>query len=65
MLQRLAALLAALTFAFTPTFWSQAVVTEVYTLNAAFVALILWLVLLWRSEERSGESGGVELFIYG
>ncbi len=49
-LQRLAALLAALTFAFTPTFWSQAVVTEVYTLHAAFVALILWLVLLWRVE---------------
>ena len=54
-LQRLAALLAALTFAFTPTFWSQAVVTEVYALNAAFVALVLWLVLLWESGGGSGE----------
>ena len=53
-LQRLAALLAALTFAFTPTFWSQAVVTEVYTLNAAFIALILWLALLWRWRVEGG-----------
>ena len=53
-LQRLAALLAALTFAFTPTFWSQAVVTEVYTLNAAFMALILWLALLWRWRVEGG-----------
>lgn len=55
-LQRLAAMLAAVTFAFTPTFWSQAVVTEVYTLNALFVALVLWLAMLWQrrvgSEER-------------
>ena len=53
-LQRLAALLAALTFAFTPTFWSQSVVTEVYTLNAAFIALILWLALLWRWRVEGG-----------
>ena len=53
-LQRLAALLAALTFAFTPTFWSQSVVTEVYTLNAAFTALILWLALLWRWRVEGG-----------
>ena len=59
-LQRLAALLAALTFAFTPTFWSQAVVTEVYTLHAAFVALILWLVLLWRVERGVGRVEGGE-----
>lgn len=35
----------AITFAVTPTFWSQATRAEVYTLNAAFVALILWLCL--------------------
>lgn len=50
--ERSAALLAALTFAFTPTFWSQAVVTEVYTLHAALVAALLWLALLWRAEVR-------------
>ncbi len=50
--ERIAALVAALTFAFTPTFWSQAVVTEVYTLHAALVAALLWLALLWRAEVR-------------
>lgn len=42
---RVASLLAALTFAFSRTFWSQAVIAEVYTLNAFFVALVLYLVL--------------------
>jgi len=42
---RLAALLAAAAFAVSPTFWSQAVLAEVYTLHAAFVALILGLTL--------------------
>jgi hypothetical protein len=46
--ERIAALVAALTFAWTPTMWSQAVVAEVYTLHAALVAAILWLALLWR-----------------
>lgn len=37
------AVLMALTFAVTPTFWSQATQAEVYTLNAAFVVLLLLL----------------------
>lgn len=36
---------AALTFAFCGPFWSQAIIAEVYTLNALFVALLLWLAL--------------------
>jgi hypothetical protein len=47
---RIAALVAALTFAWTPTLWSQAVITEVYTLHAALIAALLWLALLWREE---------------
>lgn len=39
------AVIAAATFAVTPTFWSQAIIAEVYTLHALLVALILWLVL--------------------
>ncbi|MBC8249081.1 MAG: DUF2723 domain-containing protein [Anaerolineales bacterium] len=42
---RVASLLATLTFAFSRTFWSQAVIAEVYTLNAFFVALVLYLLL--------------------
>ena len=44
---RITALFAALTFAVTPTFWSQATVAEVYTLNAAFVAAILLGLVIW------------------
>lgn len=49
---RLTALFAALTFAVTPTFWSQAVIAEVYTLHAAFVSAVLLAVLIW-AERRS------------
>jgi hypothetical protein len=48
--ERIAAFVAALTFAWTPTLWSQAVITEVYTLHAALVAALLWLALVWREE---------------
>ncbi len=55
--ERIAALTAALTFAFTPTVWSQAVITEVYTLHAAFVAALLWLALWWRASLDLGGAG--------
>ena len=45
--RRWPALLGALALAVSPVFWSQAVVAEVYTLNAAFVAGLLWLALRW------------------
>ena len=41
------ALFAALTFAVTPTYWSQATLAEVYTLNAALVAAILLGMVTW------------------
>ncbi len=41
----LTAFLAALAFAFSTTFWSQALVAEVYTLHNLLVAAILWLLL--------------------
>ncbi|MGD8627258.1 MAG: DUF2723 domain-containing protein [Anaerolineae bacterium] len=39
----------ALTFAFASLPWSQAVIAEVYGLLALFAALLLWLLLRWRS----------------
>ncbi len=42
---RLAALIAALTFAAGETFWAQAIVAEVYALQMLLVALILYLTL--------------------
>jgi hypothetical protein len=40
-----AAWLAALGLGLTPVFWSQSVIAEVYTLNAFFFVLLLWLGL--------------------
>ena len=48
--QRIVAVIAALTLAATPTFWSQAIIAEVYALHTLFVVLILWLAL--QSGER-------------
>ena len=44
---RLLAIFAALTFTVTPTFWSQATLAEVYTLNVALVAAILLGMVTW------------------
>ena len=44
-----AALATGLTIALTPIVWSQAVVTEVYALNLAFIAACLWALLGHRS----------------
>jgi hypothetical protein len=43
--RRVASALGALTFAFSYSFWSQAVAAEVYALNALFVALTCHLLL--------------------
>jgi hypothetical protein len=47
-----AAAAAALAFGVGGTLWSQAVMAEVYTLNALFVALTLFVLLLWRERRR-------------
>lgn len=39
---------SALLLAFSHTFWSQAIIAEVYSLNALFVALIIYLATLFR-----------------
>ncbi|HNS50675.1 MAG TPA: DUF2723 domain-containing protein [Anaerolineae bacterium] len=45
--RRWIALLPAAAFAVSPVFWSEAVIAEVYTLNAAFVAGLLLAALRW------------------
>lgn len=43
--QRVAAVVGAFSFAFGQAFWSQAIIAEVYSLHALFVALIFWLTV--------------------
>jgi hypothetical protein len=47
-----AAILGSLAFGVGATFWGQAVVAEVYTLNAAFIALIVLVLLFWRDTRK-------------
>src|SRR5215213_6047771 len=48
-----AAATGALAFGLSGPFWSQAVIAEVYTLEALLVALVILFVLLWR-DSRDG-----------
>ncbi len=49
-----AAAVGALSFGLAPVFWGQAVIAEVYTMNAALISLELWLLLAWRDARREG-----------
>jgi hypothetical protein len=51
-LRRAGASLAALFFAFSPSFWSQAVIAEVYAPNIALVALTILALLHWERTRR-------------
>jgi 4-amino-4-deoxy-L-arabinose transferase-like glycosyltransferase len=43
---------SSLFFAFSDIFWSQAIRTEVYSLDLFFLALISYLLLLWHDTEK-------------
>src|SRR5919199_214657 len=43
-----AALIATMTFAVSPTFWSQATEAEVYSLHTFLIALLTWFALKWQ-----------------
>jgi hypothetical protein len=50
------ALAAALAWAMSPTLWSQAVITEVYTLHALALIALLWLLWRWREAALSQQA---------
>jgi hypothetical protein len=62
--RRLLAVLAAVTFAVTPTLWSQAIIAEVYGLHIFFVVLIFYLLLSW-GEHRQPRSILLAALSYG
>jgi tetratricopeptide (TPR) repeat protein len=49
---RLTAALSSAIAAFSFTFWSHAVITEVYTLAALFFCLLIFFTLLWLKEKK-------------
>jgi len=55
------AALGALAFAFTDSFWFNAVEAEVYAFSMFFTAIAVWLTLFW--EERSEGSAGLPLIL--
>jgi len=59
------ALLGAVLFAFSPTFWMQAILAEVYTLNTAFVFLVIYLLLRWEAARPSARDLLLAAFVYG
>lgn len=63
-LQRAGAAIAAVAFAIATTFWSQAVITEVYTLNVLALGLVVFLLLGW-SQQRSTAAFVKFAFAYG
>jgi len=54
----ISALVATATFAVSQTFWSQAIIAEVYSLNALFVVLIFYLLLRWKAARGEEETTG-------
>jgi hypothetical protein len=61
----LIAVVAALTWGASPTFWSQAVITEVYALNALVVVALCWLLWRWRAALDEGHQGWPWLAVAG
>ena len=58
------AALTALSFGMGTTFWSQAVITEVYTLNTLALSLVIWSLLRW-SDIRSTATFAAFALAYG
>jgi len=56
-----AAFVGAMTYAFTDTFWFNAVEAEVYAISTFFVAFITWLMLLWY--EKADETGNERILL--
>jgi len=63
-----AAASAALLFAFSRAFWSYAVIAEVYTMKAFFLALLILILVMWRTTHPSAKKTWllwIGAFIYG
>jgi len=59
-----AAAVGALAFGLSGAFWSQATIAEVYTLEALLVALVIFVLLIWR-DRREGRYLVLSAFLVG
>src|SRR5918911_4135746 len=59
-----AAAVGALAFGLSGTFWDQATIAEVYTLEAFLVAVVIYVLLLWR-DRRDGRYLLLSAFLVG
>ncbi len=55
--------IGAMSYAFSDTFWFNAVETEVYALSMLFTALVFWLALVWMDNFKDYKSVRFLLFI--
>ncbi len=49
---RLSSILGSFSLAFTQVFWLQTVSAEVYPLHTFFVALLIWIILIWDKKQK-------------
>ncbi len=68
--RHLPALAGALFLGLSYTFWTQTSISEVYTLNAVFVAAVLYLLVRWREAHTDPAQGAaatllLAAFVYG
>jgi 4-amino-4-deoxy-L-arabinose transferase-like glycosyltransferase len=67
---RIFAFLGAIVLTISPTFWSQAIIAEVYTAGAAFLIFILLLLIWWEQKKDpkalffAGLLGGLSLGVH-
>jgi hypothetical protein len=58
-----AAVIGALAFAFSDSFWFNAVEAEVYALSMFFTAIVIWLILRWAEQHTEDASAKYLLLI--
>lgn len=56
-------IIGALTYAFTDSFWFNAVEAEVYAISIFFTALVVWLILIWYEKADEPDSDKYILLI--
>lgn len=62
---KISAIAGSLALCVSHSFWLHAVITEVYDLNAAFLASIILFLLKWRKEKNSYRPLYVAAFLFG